>query len=168
MKLEELIAKIENVSKSEAKRYAPTNCRDINNMIKESLPRSPYEKMVLGYLTSLCAEYMYPGTFHLDTNELDYVGFELEKGSIEVDIAGNNLGSCMRSGKITARKAGDETGGSMAGGEIIVDEIKSIGNTIGGKICAKKVHRISKNQGAQIFIKGVKFKRGLLDRLLSR
>ena len=168
MKLEELIAKIENVSKSEVKRYAPKNCRDINNMIKESLPRSPYEKMVLGYLTSLCAEYMYPGTFYLKANDLDYIGFELEKGSIEVEIAGDKMGSCMRSGKITARKAGDETGSSMVGGEIIVDEIKSIGNTIGGKICTKKVQRISKNQGALIFIKGVKFKRSFLDRLLGR
>lgn len=168
MRLEELIAKIENVSKSEVKRVAPTNCSDINNIIKGSFPRSPYEKMVLGYLTSLCAEYMYPGTFHLETNEHDYVGFELERGSIEVEIAGNNLGSCMRSGKITARKAGDETGSSMVGGEIIVDEIKSIGNTIGGKIYAKKVHKISKNQGAQIFIKEVKFKRGFFDKLLGR
>jgi len=168
MRLEELIVKIENVSKNEVKRVAPTNCRDINNIIKESLPRSPYEKMVLGYLTSLCAEYMYPGTFNLEANELDYVGFELERGSIEVGIAGDKLGSCMKSGKITARKAGDETGGSMAGGEIIVDEIKSIGNTIGGKICAKKVGRISKNQGAQILIKGVKFKRSFLDNLLGR
>ncbi|MDD5616725.1 MAG: hypothetical protein PHH85_11040 [Candidatus Methanoperedens sp.] len=168
MRLEELIAKIQNVSKSEVKKVAPTNCRDINNIIKESFPRSPYEKMVLGYLTSLCAEYMYPGAFHLETNELDYVGFELERGSIEVEMAGNNLGSCMRSGTITARKTGDETGSSMAGGEIIADEIKSIGNTIGGKICAKKVHKISKNQGAHILIKGVKFKRGFLDRLLGR
>jgi len=168
VRLEELIAKIEKVSKSEVKKIAPTNCREINNMIKGSFPRSPYEKMVLGYLTSLCAEYMYPGTFHLEANELDYVGFELDRGSIEVEIAGNNLGSCMRSGKITARKAGNETGSSMAGGEIIADEIKSIGNTIGGKICTKKVHSISKNQGAQIFIKGIKFKRGFLDRLLGR
>jgi len=168
MRLEELIAKIQNVSKIEVKKVAPTNCRDINNIIKEALPRGAYEKMVLGYLTSLCAEYMYPGTFHLETKELDYVGFELERGSIEVEIAGDNLGSCMRSGKITARKAGDDAGSSMVGGEIIADEIKSIGNTIGGKIYAKKVHRISKDQGAQILIKGVRFKRSFFDRLLGR
>jgi hypothetical protein len=168
MRLEELIVKIQNVSKNEVKKVAPKNCRDINTIIKEALPRGAYEKMVLGYLTSLCAEYMYPGAFYLETKELDYVGFELERGCIEVEIAGNNLGSCMRSGKITAKKAGDDTGSSMAGGEIIADEIKSIGNTIGGKICAKKVHMISENQGAQIFIKGVRFKRGFFDRLLGR
>ncbi len=166
--LEELIAKIENVSKSEVKKAAPANGRDIHTIIKESFPRGPYDKMVLGYLTSLCAEYMYPGIFQLDENGLDYVGFELEKGTIEVEIAGNNLGSCMRSGKIIAKKAGDDTGSSMLGGEIDADEIKSIGNTLGGKINAKKVHNISKDQGAQIFIKGVKYKRGFLDSLLGR
>lgn len=168
MMLEEIIAKIENVSKSEVKRVAPSNCRDIHTIIRESVPRTPYHNMVLGYLTSLCAEYMYPGTFHLETKELDYVGFELERGIIEVDIAGNNLGSCMRSGKIIVKKAGNETGSSMIGGEIIADEIKSIGNTLGGKIHAKKVHKISKDQGAEIFIKGQKFKRSLFDRLLGR
>lgn len=168
MILEELITQIENVSKSEVKRVAPANCREIHEIIRESFPRGAYEKMVLGYLTSLCAEYMYPGTFELETNGLDYVGFELDRGNIQVEIAGNNLGSCMRSGKIIAKKAGDETGSSMTGGEIDADEIKSIGNTIGGKISARKVHSISKDQGAQIFIKGVKYKRGFLSRLLGR
>jgi len=168
MMLEELIAKIENVSKSEVKKAAPADTRDIHTIIRESLPRGPYDKMVLGYLTSLCAERMYPGTFELDVNGLDYVGFELEKGTIAVEVAGDNLGSCMRGGKIIAKKAGDEAGSSMVGGEIDADEIKSIGNTLGGKINVKKVHKISKDQGAEIFIKGVKYKRGLLDRLLGR
>jgi len=168
MMLEELIAKIENVSKSEVKKAAPADARDIHIIIRESVPRGPYDKMVLGYLTSLCAEHMYPGTFELDVNDLDYVGFELEKGIITVEVAGSNLGSCMKGGKIIAKKAGDETGSSMTGGEIDADEIKSIGNTIGGKINVKKVHGISKNQGAQIFVKGVKYKRGFLSGLLGR
>ena len=168
MMLEELIAKIENVSKSEVKKVAPADTRDIHVIIRESVTRGPYDKMVLGYLTSLCAEHMYPGTFELDVNDLDYVGFELEKGIIEVEVAGDKLGSGMRAGKIIAKKAGDETGSSMVGGEIDAEEIKSIGNTLGGKINAKKVHRISKEQGAQIFIKGVKYKRGFLDNLLGR
>lgn len=168
MMLEELIAKIENVSKSEVKKAAPTDSRDIHHIIRESVPRGPYDKMVLGYLTSLCAEHMYPGTFELDVNGLDYVGFELEKGIIAVELAGDKMGSCMRAGKIIAKKAGDETGSSMVGGEIDADEIKSIGNTLGGKINVKKVHKISKDQGAQIFIKGARYKRGILDRLLGR
>lgn len=168
MMLEKLIAKIENVSKSEVKRVAPKNCREINDIIKGSYPRSLYEKMLLGYLTTLCAENMYPMPFSLGTNGLDYVGFELEKGTIEVDIAGNNLGSCMRSGKIIVKKAGEETGSSMGGGEIVADEIKSIGNTIGGRITAKKVGKISNNQGAELIIKGKKYRRGILDNLLGR
>jgi hypothetical protein len=124
--------------------------------------------MVLGYLTSLCAEYMYPEALRLEVNNLDYIGFELDKGSIEVEAAGNMLGSCMRGGRIVAKRAGDETGNGMADGEIIADEIKSIGNTIGGRIAAKNVGRVSKAQGAEIFINGVRFKRGLLDRLLRR
>ena len=168
MMLEELIAKIENVSKSEVKKAVPVDTRDILPIIRGAVPRGPYDKMVLGYLTSLYAEYMYPGTFELDVNGLDYVGFELEKGIIAVEVAGDKLGSCMRGGKIIAKKAGEETGSSMAGGEIDADEIKSIGNTIGGKINVKKVHKISKDQGAQIFIKGVRYKRGLLDRLMGR
>jgi hypothetical protein len=168
MMLEELIAKIQNVSKSEVKKAAPADTRDIHVIIRESVPRGPYDKMVLGYLTSICAEHMYPGTFELDVNELDYVGFELERGIIEVEVAGDKLGSCMRAGKINAKKAGDETGSSMVGGEIEADEIKSIGNTLGGKINTKKVHKISKDQGAEVYIKGVKFKRGLLDSLLGR
>ncbi len=167
MRLEDIIAKIENVSKSEVKKVAPANSRDLNDIIKQSIPRGPYEKMVLGYLTSLCAEYMYPGTFHLESNDLDYVGFELERGNIQVETAGNNLGSCMKSGKITAKKAGEDTGSSMADGEIVADEIKSIGNTIGGKIHANKVHKISKEQGAEIFIKGKKYGRGILSKLLG-
>jgi hypothetical protein len=134
MMLEELIAKIENVSKSEVKKAAPTDSRDIHHIIMESVPRGPYDKMVLGYLTSLCAENMYPGTFELDVNGLDYVGFELEKGIISVEVAGDNMGSCMRHGKINV----------------------------------KKVHKISKDQGAQIYIKGVRYKRGLVDWFMGR
>ncbi len=168
MRFEEIITKIENVSKSEVKKVAPVNSRDIHDIIRRADPRSPYEKMVLGYLTSLCAEYMYPGTFLIEDNGLDYVGFELERGIIEVATAGNKLGSCMKSGKITVKKAGEETGLGMAGGEIDADEIKSIGNTIGGRINVKKVHHISKDQGAEIFIKGKKFKHGFLGGLLGK
>lgn len=124
--------------------------------------------MVLGYLTSICAECMYPRIFHLSRNDLDYIGFELEKGTIIVEIAGNMLGTCMKGGKIEVKKAGDETGSSMNGGEIIADQIKSIGNTIKGKIVTRQVGKVSKNQGAQIFINGVKFKRSFLDRLLGK
>ncbi len=168
MRFEEIITKIENVSKSEVKKVAPANSREIHEIIKGADPRSPYEKMVLGYLTSLCAEYMYPGAFQIEENDLDYVGFELERGIIEVGTAGNKLGSCMKSGKIVVKKAGEGTGSGMAGGEIVADEIKSIGNTIGGKISANKVHNISKDQGAEILIKGKKFKRGFLGGLLGR
>jgi len=104
----------------------------------------------------------------IERDKLDYIGFELEKGSIEVETAGSNLGACMKDGKIVAKKAGEETGSSMTGGEIIADEISGIGNTIGGRISTTKVDRISKAQGAEIFIKGVNYKRGLLDRLLGR
>ena len=98
----------------------------------------------------------------------DYIGFELDKGNIDVGIAGNMLGTCMRGGKIVAKKAGDETGSSMTGGEIIADESKSIGNTIGGRINTEKAGKLSRYQGAEIFIRGVKFKRSLLDRLLGK
>ncbi len=168
MKLEDMIKQIRNVSKVEMKRVAPTDCGEIYEIIRSSNPTDPYEKMVVGYLTSLCAEYVHPETFHLERNKLDYVGFELEKGIIEVGTDGNNLGSCMKGGRIIAKKAGDETGSSMTGGEIEVDEIKSIGNTIGGRISTKKVEKISKAQGAEIFVNNMKFKRGFLDRLLGR
>lgn len=168
MKFEDIIKQIENVSKAEIKRVAPGNCSEIKEIIFKSNPKNPYEKMVLGYLTALCAEYMHPETFHIPQDGLDYIGFELDKGYIEVGIAGNMLGTCMRSGKIVAQKAGDETGSSMTGGEIIADEIKSIGNTIGGRINTEKAGKISRYQGAAIFIRGVKFKRSLLDRLLGK
>ncbi len=164
-KLKDIIEQIENVSKEEIKRVAPSDCNGIKEIILTSYPQDLYEKMVVGYLTSLCAEYMHPETFHLERGDLDYVGFELAKGNIEVSTAANNLGTCMKGGQIVAEKAGDETGSSMIGGEIVADEIKSIGNTIGGKISTKKVDKISKNQGAEIFINGVKYKRGILDRL---
>ncbi len=116
----------------------------------------------------LCAECMYPETFFIPKDNLDYIGFELERGNIEVGAAGNMLGACMRNGKIIAQKAGDETGKSMTGGEIIAGEIKSIGDTIGGRIITKKAGKIAKKQGAQILINGVIFKRGLLDRLFGK
>ncbi len=168
MELSDIIEQIENVSKVEIKRVAPKNCKEIEEIIAESIPQSPYEKMLIGYLTSLCAEYTYPQTFHLFKNNLDYIGFELENGNIEVEIAGNMLGSCMKGGRIVAKRAGEQTGSSMTGGEIIVDEIKSIGNTIGGTIRAENVGKISKDLGAAIFIKGVRFKRGLLYRLFGK
>ncbi|MFA4936510.1 MAG: hypothetical protein WC568_11800 [Candidatus Methanoperedens sp.] len=37
-----------------------------------------------------------------------YIGFELDKGYIEVGTADNMLGTCMRGGKIVAQKAGNE------------------------------------------------------------
>ncbi len=165
MKLEDIIRQIKNVSKEEIKRVSPKDCQGIKEIIRTSNPVDLYEKMVAGYLTSLCAEYMHPETFHLERDGLDYVGFELEKGNIEVGTAANSFGSCMRGGKINAKKAGEETGASMTGGEIAAGEIKSIGNTIGGRITTKKVDKISRTQGADIFINGVKFKRSFLDRL---
>lgn len=168
MELEDIINKIQNVSKEEIKRVAPDNCNDIKEMILRSEPSDPYEKMVVGYLTSLCAEYIHPETLSIEKDELDYVGFELDGGSIEITKAGNMLGTCMRNGKIVAGKAGDETGKSMAGGVIVVPEIKSIGNTIGGRIETEKVEKVSKDQGAEIFIRGTRFRRSLLDRLLGR
>lgn len=168
MKFEDIIKQIENVSKAEIRRVAPGNCSEIKEIIFKSNPENPYENMVLGYLTSLCAEYMHPDTFHIPQDGLDYIGFELDKGYIEVGTAGNMLGTCMRGGRIVAQKAGDETGKSMTGGEIIADEIKSIGNTIGGRINTKKAGKIAKDQGAEILINGVRFKRGLLDRLFGK
>lgn len=168
MRLEDLIEQIENVSKAEIKRAAPADCDGIKEIIQKSSPKDPYEKMILGYLTSLCAEYMHPETFCLEVNHLDYVGFELEKGCIEVETAGDMLGACMRGGKIIAKQAGEETGSGMAGGEIIADDVKSIGNTIGGRIVAKKVGKVSKSQGADIFIDGTRFKRGLIENLFGR
>lgn len=168
MKLYDIIKQIANVSKEEIKRAAPDDCGELKNLIFESIANDPYEKMVLGYLTSICAECMYPEPFSIPRNDMDYIGFELERGIIEVEIAGNLLGTVMKGGMIKARKAGDETGASMNGGEIIADEIKSIGNTIKGKIIARQVGKVSKNQGAEIIINGIKFKRGLLDRLLGK
>lgn len=168
MELGDVTEQIENVSKTEIKRVAPKDCSGIKEIILKSNPKDMYEKMVIGYLTSLCAEYMYPESFHIERDDLDYIGFELERGSIEVGVAGDMLGSCMKGGKIIAQKAGEETGSSMAGGEIIAGEIKSIGSTIGGKISAEKVGSISKAQGAEIFIGGVRFKRSLLERLFEK
>lgn len=168
MKLEDIIKQIENVSKAEIKRVAPVNYSEIKEIIFKSNPENPYEKMVLGYLTSICAEYLHPDTFHIPQDGLDYIGFELDNGYIEVGTAGNKLGTCMRSGRIVAQKAGDETGSSMTGGEIIADEIKSIGNTIGGRINTENAGKISRNQGAAILIRGAKFKRSLLDRLFGK
>jgi len=74
----------------------------------------------------------------------------------------------MKGGKIKVKKAGDETGSSMNGGEIFADEIMGIGNTLKGKIITGKVGKLSKNQGAEIIINGVKYKKGLLDRLLGK
>ncbi len=168
MRLEEIIEQIENVSKNEIRRKAPKDPGEIKEIIRKSNPADIYEKMVLGYLTSICAENMYPETFHIEQDNLDYIGFELEKGNIDVKKAGNMLGSCMKGGKITAGTAGDETGASMMGGELIADEIKSIGNTIGGRIITKKVDKISRTQGAEIFISGKKYKHGLIDKLFRR
>ncbi|MCX9084172.1 MAG: hypothetical protein OIN87_05145 [Candidatus Methanoperedens sp.] len=168
MELKEIIKQISNVSKIEIKRVAPKECEEIKSLILKSTPDDLYEKMVVGYLTSICAECMYPDTFHLDRNELDYIGFELEKGTIETEIAGKMLGSCMKGGSIKVNKAGDETGSSMNGGEIIADEIIGIGNTLKGKIITGKAGKISKNQGAEIIINGIKYKISLLDRLMGR
>lgn len=168
MTLENIIEKIENVSKDEIKRVAPNDSSAIKEIINKSSPENIYEKMVVGYLTSICAEGMHPDTFHIERDGLDYIGFELDKGNIEVDTAGNMLGTCMKSGNITAKKAGDETGKSMTGGEIAASEIKGIGNTIGGIIRAEKVEKVSKVQGAEIIIRGEKFRRSFLDRLLGR
>ncbi|MDO9096953.1 MAG: hypothetical protein Q7U60_02370 [Candidatus Methanoperedens sp.] len=168
MKFEDIIKQIENVSKAEIRRVAPGNCSEIKEIIFNSNSKDPYEKMALGYLTSICAEYMYPDTYHIPQDGLDYIGFELDKGNIMVGTADNMLGTCMRSGRIVAQKAGDETGKSMTGGEIIADEIKSIGNTIGGRINTKKAGKIAKDQGAEILINGVRFKRSLLDRLFGK
>jgi len=168
MELEGIIKQIENVSKAEVKRIAPKDCAAIKEIILKSNPKELYEKMVIGYLTSLCAEYMHPETFRLSKNNLDYIGFELEKGNIEVEIAGNMLGACMKGGKIIAQKGGEGTGSSMTGGEILAGEVKSIGNTIGGRISADKAGSISKAQGAEIFIGGVRFKRTLFDKLLGK
>ncbi len=168
MKLEDIIRQIENVSKGEVKRVVPADCGEIQKIILTSNPKDVYEKMIVGFLTSLCAEYMFPETFRIEPLNLDYIGFELDGGNIEAGTAGDMLGSCMKAGKIVAQKAGDETGSSMVGGEIIADEIKSIGNTIGGRIAARKVGGISRNQGAKILINGVKKKRGLLGRLFGK
>jgi hypothetical protein len=168
MELEDIIEKIGNVSKAEIKRVAPKECNEIKNIIFNSNPGDTYRKMVLGYLTSICAECMYPETLQIPKDDLDYIGFELERGNIEVASAGNMLGTCMRNGKIIAQRAGDDVGKSMAGGDIIADEIKSIGDTIGGRITTKQVEKIAKRQGAQIFINGVRFNRSLLDRLFGK
>ncbi len=71
MKFEDIIKQIENVSKAEIKRVAPGNCSEIKEIIFNSNPKGTYEKMVLGYLTSLCAEYMHPETFHIPQDGLD-------------------------------------------------------------------------------------------------
>src|SRR3972149_3178838 len=119
MRLEDIIKQIENVSKKEIKRVAPGELNEIKELIQTSKTTDLYEKMIIGYLTSICAEYVHPESFHIVNDDLDYIGFELEKGSIDVKIAGNMLGSCMKGGRIVVMKAGDETGASMTGGEII-------------------------------------------------
>src|SRR5659263_561092 len=115
MELNEIIKQIANVSKVEIKRVAPKECEEIKGLIIKSIPDDLYEKMVVGYLTSICAEYMYPDTCHFQRNDLDYIGFELEKGTIETEIAGKMLGTGKKRGTIKVNAAGDETGISMNG-----------------------------------------------------
>src|SRR5659263_744919 len=100
MELNEIIKQIANVSKVEIKRVAPKECEEIKGLIIKSIPDDLYEKLVVGYLTSICAECMYPYTFHLQRTVLDYIGFELEKGTIETKIAGKKQGRCMKGGRI--------------------------------------------------------------------
>jgi hypothetical protein len=168
MNFEEILKQIQNVSKKEIKRAVPSEINQIKEIILESNPRDVYEKMVLGYLTSICAEYMSPDSFILERNDLDYVGFELEGGNIEVETVGDMLGSCMKSGKIIVQKAGNETGKSMTGGEITAKEIKSIGSTIGGKISTEKADKISRYQGAEIIVKGARYKHSFIERILGK
>ncbi len=103
MEFEDIIEQIENVSKAEIKRVAPKECSEIKNIIFNSNPHDPYRKMVLGYLTSLCAECTYPEPLQIPKENLDYIGFELDRGNIEVGAAGNMLGTCMRNGKVIAQ-----------------------------------------------------------------
>jgi hypothetical protein len=57
MRLEDIIKQIENVSKKEIKRVSPGDFKEIKELIQTSKPTDIYEKMILGYLISICAEY---------------------------------------------------------------------------------------------------------------
>lgn len=71
--LEEIIKQIGNVSKVEIKRVAPKECEEIKSLVLKSTPDDFYEKMVPGYLTSICPECMHSDAFHLQRNDLEII-----------------------------------------------------------------------------------------------
>jgi hypothetical protein len=165
MDFEEIVSKLDFPSKENIKKYSPTSPEALKELINQADPTGDQKKrIVLGYLTTLCAEYLDPQPFILERTGIDYVGIELEKGTIVVKgDAGNNTGTTMKGGKITIEgNTGINTGKSMMGGEIIASEIESIGNTFSGRINAKKVHDIAPKQGAEIYIEGKIYRPGFL------
>lgn len=167
MDFDAIIQKLDFPNKGNIKKYAPASPEALKELINQADPNGDQiKKIVLGYLTTLCAEYLDPQPFILDRTGIDYVGIEIEKGTIIVKgSAGNNTGTTMKGGKIIVEgRAGINTGKSMRGGEIIASEIESIGNTLGGRINAEKVHGIAPKQGAEIYIDGKRYRPGFLKR----
>lgn len=96
-------------------------------------------KIAAGYLTSIAAETL--GEFHVK-KPMEYIGLELEKGTISVDDAGNFCGMGMKGGNIAvSRNCGSFAGFEMSGGKIKINGLAGtfLGHKIsGGKIYARK------------------------------
>jgi glutamate synthase domain-containing protein 3 len=163
---EDVLQKIEFIGKKEVSDCAPEDTKALLEIIHTARPRDEWaEQMVLGYLTTLCAERMHPEPLVLE-EKIDFVGVELEKGHIIIKgDAGRGVGTTMRGGRITIEgSAGADTGKSMTGGEIEAERIESLGNTLGGVIRAKEIGKMDKNQGAEIYIEGKKYRKGFFSR----
>lgn len=140
---------------------------DVERLITIAMPVSQREKMVLGYLTTLCAEKNNPAECIITRSGIDYAGIELESGTLVIrGDAGDGAGTTMKGGKlIIDGNAGIDTGRSMSGGEIRAREIRGIGPTLGGRIYAQKVGSVAPGQRAKIFVAGKEYKTGILGRL---
>ncbi len=166
MEFEEITEKIDFISKNRIKNIAPDSPAELARIIEKARPTSWREKIILGYLTSLAAEYSHPQPLKIKRKDLDYLGIEMETGTLRVGGAGIGTGTTMKGGTIVVQgKTGSETGKGMQGGKIHAEEIESIANTLGGKIITKKAGKIDKHQGAEIYINGKKYKKTIRDRI---
>ena len=162
MNFENLLDKLEFIKKKEVCELAPRDTKELLEIIHSAKPKDEWaERMVLGYLTTICAEYMHPDPLIIE-GKLDFIGTELEKGHIIVrGDAGSGAGTAMRGGKITiGGNAGENTCKSMLGGELEAETIESLANTLHGVVKEKKINKIEKKQGADIYINGKKYKKG--------
>ncbi|HIH44020.1 MAG TPA: hypothetical protein HA257_02740 [Candidatus Methanoperedenaceae archaeon] len=168
MDFEGLLERLDFISKAGIRSAAGD---DVEGMIADAKPdakpSSQREKMVLGYLTTICAEKNDPAECVITRSGIDYAGIELERGTLVIrGDAGDRAGTTMKGGKlIIDGSAGVDTGRSMSGGEIHAKEIRGIGPTLGGRIYAEKAGSVAPGQKARIFIAGKPLKTGILGRL---